>query len=580
MRYATRTSVALLAGTLLAGGARGTRAQCTTAREAAAARKSTRLAARCKPASLRHSTGTECPTRPLLACARTRRVDALGYGPEDPSRAAAQPADLLTLTPAAAQALDPPPLRPNILFILTDDQRWDSAGAAQAPSGEVLMPRTLAELADSGVTFPNAYVTTPLCAPSRASILTGSYAHRTGIYKNGGAKGGAKDFDDASTIATWLRDAGYRTSLIGKYLNGHDGLWSKGQPPYVPPGWTEWRGMPKVWYYEYIIVEPDGEGGYVERMYGKTEADYLTDVLREKAKDFISQSVASGQPFFLYLAFKAPHKPCIPAPRHLGLFDGLPLWRPPNYDEANVSDKPTWLQKTPPLTAADEAKIDRTRIDQLETLQAVDEAIGGNPTYGITGIMEHLRTLGVADNTIVIFMSDNGLYWGEHRLDSKRDPYQEDIRSPMFIWFPKLAPFKRVETRVALNIDIAPTLAELAGASIPIDHDGVSLLPLIDGTATAWRTDFLTEGWPEGHPWATVNLGRWKYTEVPIKPGSATSGFETELYDLAADPYELNNLAGDPASAAREATMAARLRELRPMWPIDADPKGPDTGED
>jgi len=366
MRYATRTSVALLAGTLLAGGARGTRAQCTTAREAAAARKSARLAAKCKTASLRHSTGTECPTRPLLACARTRRVDTQGSGADDPSRAPDQPADLLTLTPAAAQALDPPPLRPNILFILTDDQRWDSAGAAQAPSGEVIMPRTLAELADSGVVFPNAYVTTPLCAPSRAGILTGGYAHRTGIYKNGGARGGAKYFDDASTVATWLRDAGYRTGLIGKYLNGYHELWSKGQPPYVPPGWTEWRGMPKVSYYDYTMVEPDGEGGYVERKYGATEADYLTDVLREKAKDFISQSVASGQPFFLYLAFKAPHKPWIPAPRHLGLFEGLPLWRPPNYDEANVSDKPTWLQDTPPLTAADEAKIDRTRIDQLE----------------------------------------------------------------------------------------------------------------------------------------------------------------------------------------------------------------------
>ena len=578
MRYTTRTSVALLAGTLLAGGARGARAQCTTAREAAAARKSARLAAKCNTAILRHGTETICPTPPA-ACARTRRADALTYVPNDPSRTAAHGADPLTLTPTVPNAFDPPP-RPNILFILTDDQRWDSAGAAQAPSGEVIMPRTLAELADSGVTFPNAYVTTPLCAPSRASILTGGYAHRTGIYKNGGAKGGAKYFDDASTIATWLRDAGYRTGLIGKYLNAYDELWSQGEPPYVPPGWTEWRGMPKVSYYDYTMVEPDGEGGYVERKYGATEADYLTDVLREKAMDFISQSVASGQPFFLYLAFKGPHKPCIPAPRHLGLFEGLPPWRPPNYDEANVSDKPTWLQETAPLTAAGEAKIDRTRIDQLETLQAVDEAIGGNPTYGITGIMQQLRTLGVADNTIVIFMSDNGLYWGEHRLHDKRDPYQEDIRSPMFIWFPRLAPFKRVETRVALNIDIAPTLAELAGASIPIDHDGVSLLPLIDGTATAWRTDFLTEGWPEGHPWATVNLGRWKYTEVPIKPGSATSGFETELYDLAADPYELNNLAGDPANAARGATMAARLRELRPIWPIDADPKGPDTGED
>src|SRR5262249_39134610 len=187
--------------------------------------------------------------------------------------------------------------------------------------------------------------------------------------------------------------------------------------------------------YAYVIVEPNGAGSYVERTYGDTDADYLTDVLREKAKDFISQSVASGQPFFLYLAFKAPHKPWIPAPRHLGMFATLPFWRPPNYDEADVSHKPTWLQHTPLFTVPEEAEIDRMRIDQLEPLQAVDEAIGGSPPHGITGIMEHLRTLGVADNTIVIFMSDNGMYWGEHRLHGKRDPYQEDIRSPMFIWF-------------------------------------------------------------------------------------------------------------------------------------------------
>jgi arylsulfatase A-like enzyme len=263
------------------------------------------------------------------------------------------------------------------------------------------------------------------------------------------------------------------------------------------------------------------------------------------------------------------------------MFGTLPPWRPSNYNENDVSDKPTWLLDTPLLTLSQQTEIDGSRVRQLETLQAVDEAIGGSTTYAITGIMEYLRTLGVAGDTIVIFMSDNGLYWGEHRLHDKRDPYQEDIRSPLFIWFPKLAPLKRVETRIALNIDIAPTLAELAGAPVPVDHDGVSLLHLIDGTATSWRTDFLTEGWPGGHPWATVNTAEgWKYTELPLRPGSASTGFETELYDLRADPYELSNVAGDPANAAHLAAMAARLRELRHRWPIDADPKGPDTGRD
>jgi hypothetical protein len=153
---------------------------------------------------------------------------------------------------------DPQPLRPNIVFILTDDQRWDTTGGTHSPSGAFVMPRTRAELADDGVEFPEAFLTTPLCCPSRASILSGSYAHRTGVYKNGGNNGGADDFQDAQTIAVWLQNAGYRTSLIGKYLNGYPQLWTSPEPPYVPPGWTEWRGMRNVAFFDYTIVEPDG----------------------------------------------------------------------------------------------------------------------------------------------------------------------------------------------------------------------------------------------------------------------------------------------------------------------------------
>jgi arylsulfatase A-like enzyme len=437
------------------------------------------------------------------------------------------------------------------------------------------MPNTIAELAGSGVTFTNAYVTTPLCAPSRASILTGSYAHRTGVYTNGGTD----VFDDSSTIAVWLQRAGYRTGLIGKYMNRYNKLWPSGGTPYVPPGWTEWNGMSRVAYYDYVIVEPNGQGGYVTQQYGDATSDYLTDVLREKAKDFITRAVAAQKPFFLYLAFKAPHSPWIPAPRHAGMLDALPPWRPPSYDEADVSDKPMWLRDTPLLTPPQQAHIDRSRIRQLETLQAVDEAIGGSTRFGIVGIMEHLRNLGVADNTVVIFMSDNGLYWGEHRLQKKRDPYDEDIRTPLLVWFPKLGPRRRVEARVVLNIDIAPTLAELAGIDPPIVRDGESFLHLIDDTARNWRTDFLTEGWPRGHPWATVNQWPWKYTEIPVTLGSASSAVETELYDLLADPYELTNIASDPANAARVSAMAARLRELRPGWPLDADSKQSDPSD-
>ena len=474
---------------------------------------------------------------------------------------------------------NPQPLRPNIVFILTDDQRRDTTDATHSPSAAAIMPRTRAELADHGVEFPEAFMTTPLCCPSRSSILSGQYSHRTGVYKNGGNNGGADDFDDGSSVGTWLQAAGYRTSLMGKYLNGYNALWTTGEPPYVPPGWTEWHGMKNVGYFNYRIVEPNGMGGYVENFYGSAETDYSTDVLREKAKTFITESVAAGEPFLLYLAFKAPHGPFIAAPRHDGLFQTISPWRPPSYNEADVSDKPTWVQNTPLLDAQGMADLDQLRIDQLEMLQAVDEAIGGSTTYGITGIMEHLRNLGIADDTLVVFFSDNGFLWGEHRMQAKNKPFEEAIRSPMLVYYPKLAPLPRTETRFALNIDLASTFAELAGASVPITQDGRSLVRVIDGTQPTWRTDFLTEGWPGAHPWATVHEAQWKYSETPVTPGDPNTLFQLELYDLVNDPYELTNVASDPQHAARITAMAARLRQLRPNWPVDSDPNGPDPPE-
>jgi arylsulfatase A-like enzyme len=472
----------------------------------------------------------------------------------------------------------PQPLRPNIVFILTDDQRWDTTDATHSLNGvDDVMARTRAELAHDGLELSDTFMTTPLCCPSRSSILAGEYAHRTGVYKNGGNNGGADDFDDASTLATWLQGAGYRTSLIGKYLNGYAQLWGSGDAPYVPPGWTEWRGMKNVAFFNYVMVEPDGAGGYVENSYGSAEADYSTDVLREKAKTFISDAVAAGDPFFLYLAFKAPHLPQIPAPRHDGLFAGLGAWRPPSYNEGDLSDKPTWMQSLPPQNSAD---LDQIRIDQLEMLQAVDEAIGGNPAFGITGIMEHLRSLGIADDTIVVYFSDNGWLWGEHRLRAKNQPYEESIRAPMMVRYPKLIPLPRVETRFALNIDLAPTFAELVGAAIPLVQDGASLVRVFDGTQPAgtWRTDLLAEAWPDSHPWALVREAQWKYTEIALDPGNPATPFDVELYDLFADPYEETNVAAE--NPARVTTMGVRLRQLRPNWPVDADPNGPDPAED
>jgi arylsulfatase A-like enzyme len=243
-----------------------------------------------------------------------------------------------------------------------------------------------------------------------------------------------------------------------------------------------------------------------------------------------------------------------------------------------------WMQNNPQLTPMQVADLDNTRIKQLEMLQAVDEAIGGSTTYGITGIMQHLRNLGIADNTIVIYFADNGWHWGEHRERAKNKPYEESIRSPTFVYYPKLAPLPRVETRFALNIDLCPTFAELALRPTdpvpPITFDGVSMVRLIDSTAPNWRTDFLTEGWPASHVWASVREAEWKYTELPVSPGDPMSTFEIELYDLVNDPLELDSLHNDPAQAMRMASMAARLRQLRPLWPDDSDAASEEPDDD
>ncbi|MFN8644097.1 MAG: sulfatase [Candidatus Binatia bacterium] len=472
---------------------------------------------------------------------------------------------------------NPQPLRPNILFILTDDQRWDTTDDTHSPvPGEPIMPGVRAELAGAGVELTNGFMTTPLCCPSRSSILRGQYAHTTGVYTNSGVKGGADDFVDVETIGTLLQANGYRTALFGKYLNEYNQLWNA--TAYIPPGWDDWQAFVGPKYFNYSLILNG-----VAVTYGNAATDYSTDVIRERVKTFISGAVAAQQPFFAYVAFKAPHGPWQPAPRHVGKYAGLAPWRPASYNEPDVSDKPTWVQNTPQLDATEQADLDAIRIAQLEMLQAVDEAIGGSTAYGITGIMQHLRDLGVADDTLVVYMADNGWHWGEHRTKAKNKPYEESIRTPMFVRYPKLAPLPRVETRLALNIDMCPTFVELTrrpGDPAPtLAFDGSSLVRLVDGTTPGWRDDFLTEGWPADHVWASVREADWKYTELPVTPGDPMTAFEPELYDLASDPLELTNLASDPLYATRVAAMAARLRVLRPLWPFDADPLYEDPDE-
>jgi N-acetylglucosamine-6-sulfatase len=433
---------------------------------------------------------------------------------------------LVFAAPAAAQ--------PNVLLIVTDDQRWDTLG---------YMPTVSTELVGNGVTFENSFVVNPVCCPSRASILTGQWSHTHGVWGIAGTYGGFHRFDDASTLATWLHAAGYRTGLFGKYLNGYQ------SPDYVPPGWDEWFAFtlnPNA-YFDYGVTErsappPDDTRNL---WFGSEPEDYATDVVAERAVDFIRSS--GPEPFFLYFSPKAPHiggpmQDVTPAPRHVGSLDGLEPWRPPSLNEHDVSDKPEYVRLHAEIPLDE---LDPWRQRQLESLLAVDEAIAH--------MVAALQEAGKLADTLIVFTSDNGFGWGEHRRTHKIVPYEESIRVPLVIRYDRLPLSAHVESRLALNIDLAPTVAAATGTSAP-GAEGRNLLPLMAGRS-GWRPSFLFEAYMQGWrvpAYCAFRGERWKYVQY------ATG--EEEVYDLAVDPYELQSL---HRTASRPLLMAYRERVRR-----------------
>ena len=478
-----------------------------------------------------------------------KQLDAAVGGPGSPVDTAALPDALVTLLETWVDRVGPnaAPLRPNIVLILTDDQRFDTIDTTHSIDGVTpVMPTVMSEIVGKGVSFQNSFVTTDLCAPSRSSLLAAKYSHTTGVHTNGGKDGGFGVFDDSSTVAVWLHDAGYHTGIYGKYLNGYGPA-----APYQAPGWDEWHVFKNVAYFNYTLVENGTEVAF-----GSADTDYSTDVLRDRAVQFI-QNAPANQPFFLYFVPKAPHGPATPAPRHVGSFSGIPPWRPPNYNEADVSDKPAWVQAIPPWGPTKRANNDTFNQMQLECLQAVDEAVAA--------LLQALQDKGQLDNTIIIYASDNGYSWGSHRWEPKQCPYEECMRVPLAIRYKPLAPLPRTEPGFGLNIDHGETLAELGGAIADPGVEGMSMVRLLDGTVPTWRDDFLEEHWNGKIPtYAQVRGTPWKYTEYQTD--------SPELYDETTDPFELTNVVTDPANAGTVTTLAARLRVLRPGWP--ASPSG------
>src|SRR5215204_7540013 len=448
-----------------------------------------------------------------------------------------------TAAPArvAARSVQAADTRPNIILLVLDDMRADDLA---------MMPAVQEFLVAQGTSFTNFFATAPGCAPARASILRGQYPHNHGLRRNDGDLGGFDRFytlgREQSTVATWLQDAGYRTALIGKYFNGYpnDGIPAGASRTYVPPGWDEWAGVTNESYFQLQV----NENGRIVR-YGGDHA-YGTDVLAAKALAFVEQAAHEAEPFFLYLTPRAPHGTPKFAPRHATAFADVTAPRPPSFNEADVSDKPAWMQEIPVMTEQQIREVDAYYVARLRTLLAVDEMVAS--------LLDTLGTSGMLASTFFLLTSDNGYHLGEHRIvQDKGSPYEESIRIPLVVRGPGV-PVGQTISALASLVDLAPTFAAWADAAIPDFVDGRSLVPLLAGEAEpTWRQTALIEKYtdrPEG------SLKQPGFDALRGEDFIYVENFtgETEYYDLTEDPYQLDNQAAS-LDAGRLEALSDRL---------------------
>ncbi len=434
--------------------------------------------------------------------------------------------------------------KPNIVFVLTDDLAWNLVSR---------MPHVLG-LEKAGTTFSKYYVVDSLCCPSRSAIFTGEYPHDDGVFTNGGSDGGYAAYnshgDQQKSFALELRQAGYRTGFMGKYLNGY-------QPTDpAPPGWNEWdvagNGYPE---FDYTLNE---NGRQVS--YGHDPKDYLVDVLSQKAGSFIDSSAAAKKPFMLEVATFAPHAPYTPAPRYATAAKDVPYPKTAAYDTLPASP-PSWLTGRTPLTPKQEKQLTGSYDKRVEADLAVDDLVGH--------VESELTAKGVARNTYLVFSSDNGYHMGEYRLlAGKQTAFDTDINVPLVVTGPGV-PAARTETRLVSNIDLAPTFESLAGAKPGAGVDGVSLAALWHGQPPdGWQQAVLVEhhgpddtpGDPDKQDKQHADPPSYEAVRTATALYVRYASGEQEYYDTAHDPDELHNLgagAVPPALAARLAALAA-----------------------
>ena len=439
-------------------------------------------------------------------------------------------------TSSPTHRVDTKPL--NVVVILSDDERVD---------GSAVMHNVHRLLMDHGITFTNYHVTTSECGPSRASILTGLYSHHNGVLDNFGLHS-YPAFNQESNLPVWLHRAGYDTALIGKFLNDYT-LYGHNK---IPPGWTDFQAMdsiPMEKYYNYSI----NDNGTLEH-YGTKPSDYSTTVLTNKATQFISRA---KKPFFLYFAPVAPHLPSIPAPQDRGKLVNIAPLHTPSIDEQNIRDKPWREWHKDLLKAAADVYQNHVRQRQLESLLALDRSV-----KSIVTALEQRKLL---DHTVIIYSSDNGFLYGEHRLGGKLWPYEESTHVPLIVRAPWTHRASKSAAAV-LNIDLAPTISRLAGIDPGTPEDGRSFVPMLHLKKIHWRNAYVLEylgrnqlrfGGPPAY--SAVHTKRYLYIEYQ-------NGWR-ELYDLRHDPWELNNLARLPRYATLRSDLHGVLKRLDALPP-------------
>ena len=442
----------------------------------------------------------------------------------------------------AAQAAGPK--RPNILYIMSDDH---AAHAIGAYGSKINKTPQIDRIAKEGMRFVNCFVVNSICTPSRAAILTGKYSHLNGVPV-------FNRFDGRQpTLAKYLQAAGYHTGIIGKWHLFSD-----------PTGFDYWNILPGQGVYH----DPE----FIEMGRRKKHPGYVTDLITDFSIEFLSNR-PKDKPFFLMCHHKAPHRPWQPDVKHAHLYDGADIPEPPTFDDdyRTRSDAareatmridrdltPTDLKQEPPSGLAGAAlkhwKYERYIRDYLACVAAVDDNVGR--------LLDYLETSGLAENTIVVYTSDQGFFLGDHNWFDKRFMYEESLRMPFLIRYPGHVQAGAVNEGMILNVDFAPTLMDCAGLKIPPDIQGRSFLPLLRGEKPGdWRTAMYYRyyHYPQDHrvqPHYGIRTGRYKliyYNKID----------QWELFDLQKDPRELNNVCADAANAGLLKSLKDELSRLK-----------------